>query len=232
MKSTAYYLLFALVASLGFGAKLNAAVYQNIHVLQKKQVVKDQRLELSPSFGFTINDKFKKHIFYGADLTYHINDNLGAQFIFAKAFGSNTTENEEMNQIASLNAVIPDVYMDWITSVGLTLTPFYGKAVLHDNLLFYYDIYLESALSLVKADLNVYKNSTVSPHYLQGGMFGVGFKIFLEDWFAIKIAIRDYIFADGNYFLPKKGAKKQFDSDPTTGIFDNKFLYYGFCFFL
>ena len=138
--------------------------------------------------------------------------------------------NDEIKNAASVEAVVPDVFIRWISSLGMTLTPFYGKAIIHGSDLFYYDFYLESAVSLVKTEVNIATKSLVSPHTIPGGMFGVGCRFFMEDWFALRIAIRDYIFAEDNHYLVK--GVKDYDNPATTGIFDNMFIYFGFSFLL
>lgn len=229
------FIIFAAILSLGLPGK--AAIYQNIHVLQKKNVVKDQRLEITPNFGYTINNKFKKHLSMGGDFIYHLNDNLGLQFSFSKTYGSNTVANDELGSASQVNAVIPDLFMNWTSSLGMTLTPFYGKAIIHEKSLFYYDFYLESGIGLTSVDINVDSSGGLggdkiknTSHILPGGVFGLGFRFYMENWFAIRVAIRDIIFAEGSTL--KTGGKLQYDGFPTTGIFDNMFMYLGFSFLL
>ena len=164
-----------------------------IHVIQKKPVLEQQRLEIAPRFGMSVNDSVYRSFKAGANLNYHISERfyLGGLFEwydFGSALGGPTkTFRKSFDQTSTA----PDApVINWVGALEGGFVPLYGKFALFNAAILYYDVGVTLGAG--------YLNSESLARPVASGGFGatgsvVG-RLCLSDWMALNLNLRDILF--------------------------------------
>jgi outer membrane beta-barrel protein len=154
-----------------------------IVVVQPKDVLVQQRVELLPRFGVTINDSLITQFSLGGSLYYHITEDVYVGvtfewFDFEEIGGTTDTFDEVIRTTSTLPEVAP---VTWVGSAEVGWTPIHGKFSLFDVTIVHYDIY---GLLGVGA-IDTIGDPTVA------GVLALGQRTFIGDWLALTIEVRD-----------------------------------------
>ena len=176
---------------------------QRVHVVEKRPFNEASRFELSV-FGLgQVNPRFTVHAGIGAELSYHLRENLAAQIGASyNAIAHQSALTEELaakvdQQPLAANALLlqADVF------AGLELMPIYGKISIFGGNVLRLGLYMNAGIGAAKTQLQL------RPADSNGGRtfgdtgfrpeaaLGIGTRIFAGDRFTIRIELRDRLYS-------------------------------------
>ncbi|MEL6181161.1 MAG: outer membrane beta-barrel domain-containing protein [Myxococcota bacterium] len=164
----------------------------DISVVQRKPFLRKGRLELTPSFGTTVNDSLIQQFDVSGQLTYHISESIWIAGTFSwydlGELGGVTDDYFEVLERASST---PDVVeMTWYAGARVGYVPLFGKFALFNSVIIYYDLSLMVGGGYATYITNASGGETGSPAW----SIGLQQRIFLTDWLALQIALNDTMF--------------------------------------
>lgn len=164
-----------------------------VDVFQLKSVTKKRRHEFTPLVSMSMNDPFLQTFSAGLNYSYHISE--GFAFEVRGAFSTSRT-TALVDQLRSGDEIIdpanpqkknifnPSLTPSLFYAHGdLVWSPLVGKFVLGKRI-FENEFYICAGLGYVR---------TTQDH-LMSSNFGVGWRIFLSRWMALRIDLIDYIY--------------------------------------
>lgn len=164
-----------------------------IHVVQRKPVLQKSRLDLTPRIGVTFNDSIYRTMKVGASANYHISEKLyvGGLFEwydFGGALGGQTSTFDTVRAETSTRADAP--VLNWAGGLEVGYKPLVGKFALVNRGILFYDIAVTGGLAYVNGEsLQVPETSGV------GATISVVGRVFLNQWLAVNIEVRDIIYS-------------------------------------
>ncbi|MDB4974442.1 MAG: hypothetical protein JWN48_2783 [Myxococcaceae bacterium] len=170
------------------GPKL-AEVSEEIYAVQQIYALRKNRIELMPSFGFTLNDPFVSHSNIGAGINYWITDVLavGANLNWYQGLESESDLNFHVRRSTRL-ATRPTQFQ-FGASLNMSYVPAYGKFSRFKRYIFQWDAYLEGGVGIMRTrpvavvDPQIrsfdytYKLSILNP--------ALGIRVFVTKWLAV-----------------------------------------------
>ena len=202
-----------------------SSLAKDVAVRHRRLLVKN-RLELAPLMESTINADFKHIIGAGAKLEYHLSDMLsvGAVGVFSTALNTKLVDRitptlENMADPATREPSREE-FESRLNNMPLhgaayaSLTPWYGKLAAFSQAYVAFDFYFQAGLAFAQLDskcpTNVCSdtdpndmpdsNPNNDPPLNSGGRLGLylggGIHVFLNDFIALDLTIRDYAFTD------------------------------------
>lgn len=218
---------------------------ERIHVLQKRDYSVKNKLELSLFGGLSIGDVFTEQFAAGLAVDYHLDEAFAFELMWlsskipfvngdeviqgdVKGYkgdrlrwgNSYTGAYDEVKEDASLKPSNADLSMlSNYLGLNVEFSPLYGKWTLFNSTLGHADFYLTVGGGVASTE---FKNGDLwqdTGTYFVGN-FGLGFRIFLTRWFAIRLDCRDYTFA----------ARVEDQDGPATKIRNTVFVTLGLSF--
>jgi outer membrane beta-barrel protein len=171
-------------------------VSEEIYAVQQIYALRKNRLEIMPSFGFTLNDPYVSHYNIGAGLNFWITNVLaiGLNMNWYQGLDSESDLNFHVRRSARL-AIRPTEYQ-FGASLNFTYVPFYGKFAMFNRYIFQWDAYIMGGVGL----MHTRPIPVVDPEYrsfdftykVSIGNPAIGFRIFLSKWLTIFAELRTY----------------------------------------
>jgi outer membrane beta-barrel protein len=175
-------------------------VNEEIYAVQQIYALRKNRVELLPSFGFTLNDPFVSHPNFGAGINYWVTNVLaiGANLNWYQGLESESDLNFHVRRSTRL-AIRPTEYQMG-ASLNFTYVPLYGKFAMFNRYIFQWDAYVVGGVGMMRTrpvpvvdpefrsfDYTL-KLSMVNP--------GIGFRVFVSKWLTVFAEMRDYIYLE------------------------------------
>ena len=171
-------------------------ISEEIYAVQQIYALRNNRLELMPSFGFSLNDPYVSHMNVGVGLNYWITNVLavGANMNWYQGLEKESDLNFHVRRSTRL-ATRPTEFQFGL-SLNMTYVPFYGKFAMFERYIFQWDAYLTGGIGIMRTrpvpvvDPQVrsfdytYKLSIVNP--------GLGLRVFLRKWLTVFAELRCY----------------------------------------
>jgi outer membrane beta-barrel protein len=171
-------------------------VSEEIYAVQQIYALRNNRLEILPSFGFTLNDPFVSHPNFGLGLNYWITNVLaiGVNANWYQGLESESDLNFHVRRSTRL-ATRPTEYQ-YGASLNFTYVPLYGKFAMFNKYIFQWDAYILGGVGVMntrpvpvvdpeyRSFDYTYKVSIINP--------GIGFRIFLSKWLTVFMECRTY----------------------------------------
>ena len=155
-----------------------------ITVIQPKPTLRRHRLQLTPRMGSTINDALLRQFAVGATLAYNPSERIsvGGTFEwmdFDNQLGGTTQAYEE---VIDTTGAIPELApLNWWAGVDVAFLPLYGKLVLFNKTIGYFDLYVSGGIGVV--------DSQRDPHV--GGSVAAGVNLYFNSWLGLNTEFRD-----------------------------------------
>jgi outer membrane beta-barrel protein len=175
-------------------------VSEEIYAVQQIYALRKNRLEILPSFGFTLNDPYVSHPNIGVGLNFWVTNVLaiGANLNWYQGLDSESDLNFHVRRSTRL-AIRPTEFQ-FGASLNFTYVPFYGKFAMFRRYIFQWDAYVLGGVGV----MHTRPIPVVDPEYrsfdfsykVSVGNPGIGFRIFLSKWFTIFLELRDYIYLE------------------------------------
>ncbi|MBN1962108.1 MAG: outer membrane beta-barrel domain-containing protein [Deltaproteobacteria bacterium] len=167
------------------GEEAPRTLAERIPSVTRRSFVKQNRLELFPSAGLSLNDPFYDHIIGSLGFAYHVFEYLSVG-ITGDYFGSIKSKIPVEGRLGNPTINIERPLYSGHLEVGFT--PFYGKLSLLAESVLHFDIY-----AIVGGGMIARKRGGTT----FAGVLGVGEHFFLNEWAALRVEIRDQIFMMG-----------------------------------
>jgi outer membrane beta-barrel protein len=173
--------------------------WDDIVVVPRRSFLKGKRVELAPFSAISINDTLIRHYSFGGDLTFYLTDvfsvGLEGQYFIKERSERESLIGEQFNRAPTLNK------FKYSTSLVFGYVPGYGKFGLFNKYIVHWDLTLNAGIGVIWTETitihpNVdnkyppFSNLDIMPH------LGISTRMFLTNWLALSIGIRDYIFDD------------------------------------
>lgn len=186
-------------------------------VVRNKYFYKTGRIEATVTGGVMPYDSLVNHYMLGGKLAWHLHDHFGWEIVdFQKAFPSVTGFATGLVQERGISNMQTS-QLNYSVTTNLLLSPFYGKIRFFGSQVLFFDIYLAlgggmantETIQLASAGIGLAGTKTV----LRSGFepcvdFGLGFKIFTNNFMGIVLDLRDYLVISETY--GKKSPKSNF----------------------
>jgi len=183
------------------GGPKPSEVSEEIYAVQQIYALRRNRVELAPSFGFTLNDPFVSHPTFGAGLNYWVTNVLaiGANLNWYQGFENESELNFHVRRSTRL-AIRPTEYQ-FGASLNFTYVPLYGKFAMFNRYIFQWDAYVLGGVGVMRTR----PKAVVDPDYRIFTEFetklsmvnpGLGFRIFISKWLTVFAEARDYIYLE------------------------------------
>lgn len=185
--------------TLDFDKEAARQIKEPLFAVQQIFVLRVNRLELAPFWGFTFNDQFVSHNQPGVALNYWITNVLavGVNGSYYEPFNVDSDFNFQTRRAARVN--VPLTEYQWGAALNFTYAPIIGKFAGFGDFIFQYDAYVVGGVGMlstrpipvVDPDNRIFN---FEPKLAFNA--GLGIHIFMNRWFAVTAEVRDYIFND------------------------------------
>ena len=170
--------------------------WQDIVVIPRKPFIKKGRVDLTPTYGVTVNDNMNEHSALGLELNYHITDVLSLGLI-AQGYIPHNSDKEfwtryHLNRVSALNKYL------YTFALSFAYVPIYGKMALLNGPILHYEVFIAAGVG-GSGTRTITKDRGTRP-WTNWWSFtfpvGFGIRVFVNDFFAIQAGLRDYMMID------------------------------------
>jgi len=189
----------AAAKEINFGEEAKKAVHAEVYAVQQQYVMKAHRIEVTPYFGFTLNDQFVGHSGPGLAANYYITQVLAAGLNFDWYDGLNTQSDFNFQNRRAARIAVPLNIYQLAGDLNFTYVPMYGKFAGFGDFIFNYDAFLVGGVGLIRTEpLAVIDpdNRKFTWNNLVNFDVGIGVRIFFTRWLAAVLEVRDIMFFD------------------------------------
>lgn len=184
---------------LDFDKEAARPIREPLYAVQQIFVLRVNRFELNPYWGFTLNDQFVAHPGPGLALNYWITNVLavGVNGNYYEPFNQDSDFNFQTRRAARIG--VPLTEYQWGAALNFTYAPVLGKFAGFGDFIFQYDAYVVGGVGAISTrPIPVLDPTNRLFDYEPKLAFnaGLGLHIFFNRWFAVTGEIRDYIFFD------------------------------------
>ena len=180
----------------------------------------NNRLELTLFFTPSVVEKYVQHTGGAGSIGFHFNDLVAIDIMGGYVYSKEVDIIGGSSGVRALSSTggepnLPDlVGMSWFGFGNLELSPIYGKINVLSEVDFNSQVYVMGGVGVVGAVKRFRvqgADQTVTTLANEGvkvaGDFGIGFRLFLVRWFAIRAEFRDILYTD-SYDFSGKGQKE------------------------
>ena len=181
------------------GEAAKKAVRAEIYAVEQIYVLRYHRFELTPYWGFTMNDQFVSHPGPGLNANFYITN------VFAVGlngnFYSGLNSDSEFNFLTrrAARVAVPLTEYSWSAALNFTYVPVYGKFAGFGSFIFSYDLYATAGVGAISTrPIPVIDPDNRKFDFQPKVSFnlGIGLRIFLTRWLALTGELRDYIYPE------------------------------------
>jgi len=167
--------------------RVEPSALDRVKAVPKKPVLKRGRLELSLFPSTTLNDAYFHHYAGSGALIYYPHDSfgigIGGDYLIANVKSSNT------DVIRQAMTAVPAVFDSprFFAHLDMYWVPIYGKVSLLGSDIVHFELYGSAGLGMVSVP------GGRTPWEVNAGL---GERILLADWLALRFEVRDHLFVD------------------------------------
>lgn len=178
-------------------------------VVRRKLLYRSTRFEAAPLIGVTVADPFNRNVIVGANLGFHLTNEIGISL--TGGYGVTqwaTSLRENMDaELASRNRLgdLEYSHMAWVVGAEGSFVPFYGKFALLDSAIINYDFHLIGGVSFIGLSaVNAQTDTAVDGSRLSKNVvaptIGAGMRFFMGDMLSLNLDFRDYIYSKATVY--------------------------------
>ncbi len=184
-----------LVAAEQLSGKKDRVSWQDIVVVVRKPFLKQRRLELSPTWGITMNDNLIRHLQFNAQVNYWLTDVLAVGLeggVFLKEL------RQPFDRIGWQARRLPGVNQyKWSAALNFHYVPIYGKFAILNKHIVHWETLFTAGVGVTSTEVlqrdrqfEAFSNLAITPNV------GASMRFFVTKWLTVNIGLRDYIFID------------------------------------
>ena len=172
---------------------------EEIFAVQQIYALRINRVEISPSVSFTLNDPFVSHTGIGVGLNYWWTNvlALGVNFIWYEGLESESDIGYFVRR--STRLAVPVNSYQFGAHLAFTYVPIYGKFAMFNEFIFQYDIYVLGGVGLMRTR----PIPVIDPEVRRFDFdvrvafnLGIGLRVFVTRWLAIFAELRNYMYLE------------------------------------
>jgi outer membrane beta-barrel protein len=176
-----------------------AEAREEIFAVQQIYALRINRVEVSPSAAFTLNDPFIQHSAISIGLNYWWTNVLaiGVNFLWYEGLENESDLNFYIRR--STRLAVPVSSYQFGAHLAFTYVPLYGKFALFNEFIFQWDAYIVGGVGLMRTrPIPVIDPEVRKFDYDIRVAFnlGIGLRVFVSRWLAIFGEIRDYMYLE------------------------------------
>jgi outer membrane beta-barrel protein len=167
-------------------------------VVPRKGFLKRHRFELAPFSAISFNDTMIRHYSFGGDLTFYLTDVFSiaaeGQYFIKERSERESLVGFQFNRATTLNR------FNYSASLVFGYVPGYGKFGLFNKYIVHWDVTVNAGIGVIWTEtipvipdaksFPAFSNLDIMPH------LGISTRMFVTDWLALSIGLRDYMFED------------------------------------
>ena len=158
------------------------------------------RHEVTPVFGFTLADPYRRNLLAGIDYRYYFTSWLGVGIDFLATYVSLTTgltdQIETLRTTEGQTGTPTTASIGILTGLGVTLVPVTGKFMLLGRIPAAYDVHFQLGAGLGTTKMHSGSSSGKIPEAREfATLVGAGARVFFSSWIALDVEVRDYMFS-------------------------------------
>jgi outer membrane beta-barrel protein len=181
---------------------------ERVHVLQKRDYSVKNKIEVTLLGGLSLGDVFTQNYSLGVGLDYHLNEAFALEASWftsgfpagskndSARFGMTYTDAVTELKETDLSPLAADLsMMSNCASLNVQFSPIYGKFSLFNATLGHADFFLTAGGGVAWTEYRDTSNVWQDTGTYFVGNFGLGFRIFIVRWFAVRLDLRDFAFS-------------------------------------
>ncbi len=174
-------------------------VAEEIYAVQRIYALRNGRLELAPSFSFTVNDQYVSHNAPAIALNFWITNVLaiGANFLWYQGFEAESDLNFHIRRSTRLAVPITEYQLG--AHLNFTYVPIYGKFSMFNEYIFQWDSYLVGGVGMMRTrPVSVVDPSIRTFDFDIRVAFnvGIGIRVFVTRYLTVFMELRDYMYLE------------------------------------
>ncbi len=195
--------------------------------IRKRLMLRGGRFEVTPTFGFTLNDAFQRNLLLGAQLAYHLTDAwaIGATVLGGVPFNSGLADRIEDERPEKSDAGAFS-HVGLLGTLEVIYTPLVGKFALFGRSVLNYDLHV-----LAGVGATLVSGSTDVDGATPTGSVGVGLRTFVTDGMAVNLEFRDYIYSSSLNAVVESDGQGATTTSTDSNISNNFAVTVGFGFY-
>jgi len=167
-------------------------VFDRVHAVPKKRMLKQMRLELSGHVAGSLNDAYYHHVSAGAELTFYPLESFGIGLSGEYFLEQIERTGVEWVRRGFLSAPANYATPTWGAWLTLYWLPVDGKFSLFDSLIGYFDIYGGLGGGVVATSVDAFRPAVTA---------SLGQHFVVADFLTVRLEVRDFLYFDEHEFL-------------------------------
>lgn len=172
---------------------------EEIYAVQQVYALRINRVELTPSVSFTLNDQYVSHTGLGLGLNYWWTNvlALGLNFIWYEGLESESDLTYQVRRSTRLS--VPINQYQFGAHLNFTYVPVYGKFSMFNEFIFQYDAYVLGGVGLMRTR----PVPVIDPEVRRFDFdiriafnLGIGLRVFVTRWLAVFAELRNYMYLE------------------------------------
>jgi outer membrane beta-barrel protein len=191
--------------------------------------LKKGRFELTPGWGFSLNDPLVQHMAFIVYGNYFVTNVLSVGLSYLQYQPFNITSDLEWEVRKSVELVTPVNEYQLGANLNFAYYPLHGKFAIFNKWIMYWEMWLGGGVGMLRSRpiAKIEPTRAFSFKNRISGSIGVGLRAYFTRWLGVTLEYRDYIFLDQQENTDRKGPKYQKEGKITH----NMMLFMGASFF-
>ena len=158
-----------------------------IRVYQQRPFMRKLRVEITPTFGMSVNDIYQMHLSTGGSLNVHVTNELSVGASYHKYFRVRLPLADEVEDEFG---VFPEHRQrDFYVGGHLAYAPVYGKFMLFHSGIIHFDAYLVAGGGMMRT----FQRGSEGDNLFSFNA-GLGTRMVLSQWCTFLVELRDYMY--------------------------------------
>jgi outer membrane beta-barrel protein len=162
------------------------------------------RIEVTPTGNLSLNDAFFTKYFLGLKVGYHFTESLSTAVHAASGAavhsGSAVTCSASKGCVDATDVMLRQVpgRIRWLAGAEMAWAPVYGKLNVLSEQVAHFDLSVFAGPDLIAYDEVLAKDAAASQPGVAtsfGGHVGIGARLFVAQWIALRLEVKDYVYA-------------------------------------
>jgi outer membrane beta-barrel protein len=167
-------------------------VFDRVHAVPRKRMLKRLRVELSGHLAGSLNDAYYHHLSAGGEITFYPMESLGIGISGEYFFEHADRSAVEWVRRGFLSTTADYATPTWGTWLTLYWLPVDGKFSLFDSMIGYFDIYAGLGGGVVATSIDALRPAITA---------SLGQHFVVADFLTVRFELRDFLYFDEHQFL-------------------------------
>lgn len=162
-------------------------IQDRVKAVPRKAVIKRGRLEIGANASLSLNDPYYQHVAFSGNAMFFPHDSFGLGLGADYLYGHFKSDNVDVvrRSFTSVPAVFEKPRL--FAHADFQWVPIYGKISVFNTEIVHFDVYAVTGVGLATAF------GSRTPWLVHAGL---GQRFFINDWIAVRLEARDYLFVD------------------------------------